>query len=119
MTESTTVDLRSIVEPLYRGKFWIQLLGVVSIIYGVLIALSIVGLLIAWIPVWSGILLMQIAGAATRVHVSGDAVEMHAIMAKLKLYFTIFGVLMLLGIIIAVLGMVFGIGTTMMLGSMQ
>ena len=52
--ESGTVDVRTIIEPLHRAKFWMQLLGVVMILYGVLIALSIVGLIVAWIPIWAG-----------------------------------------------------------------
>ena len=60
------VDIRGIVEPLYRGKFWMQLLGVVSILYGVLSAITVVGLIVAWIPIWAGVVLMQAAGAASR-----------------------------------------------------
>lgn len=119
MNDMNEVNLRSIIEPLHRGKFWMQLLGVVSILYGVLMALSIFGILIAWIPVWSGVLLMQVAGATTRVYETGDALEMRRVMTKLKLYFTIFGVLMLLGIVIMVLAMIFGIGAGLMMGDMQ
>lgn len=108
--ETGSVDVRSLIEPLHRGKFWMQLLGVVSILYGVLIALSIVGLIVAWIPVWAGVVLLQAAGAASRAFASGDALELKYALAKLKTYFTIFGVLMLIGIVLAILGMIFGIG---------
>jgi len=108
------VDIRGIVEPLYRGKFWMQLLGVVSILYGVLLAITIVGLIVAWIPIWAGVALMQAAGASSRAFEGGDAVEMARAMAKLKTYFTIFGVLMLIGIILTVVGMIFGIGAGLM-----
>ena len=108
------VDIRGIVEPLYRGKFWMQLLGVVSILYGVLLAITIIGLIVAWIPIWAGVVLMQAAGASSRAFERGDAVEMTRAMAKLKTYFTIFGVLMLIGIILTVASMIFGIGVGLM-----
>jgi hypothetical protein len=112
--DAGVVDIRGVIEPLYRGKFWMQLLGVVSILYGVLLAITIVGLIVAWIPIWAGVVLMQAVGASSRAFESGDAVEMTRAMAKLKTYFTIFGVLMLIGIILTVVGMIFGIGAGLM-----
>jgi hypothetical protein len=108
--QASSVDIRSIIEPLHRGKFWMQLLAVVSILYGVLLALTIVGLIVAWIPIWAGVVLMQAAGASSRAFQSGDALEMKHAMGKLKTYFTIFGVLMLISIILMIVTMVFGIG---------
>jgi hypothetical protein len=108
--QASSVDVRSIIEPLHRGKFWMQLLAVVSILYGVLLALTIVGLIVAWIPIWAGVVLMQAAGASSRAFQSGDALEMKQAMAKLKTYFTIFGILMLISIILMIVSMVFGIG---------
>jgi len=57
---------------------------------------------------------MQAAGASSLAFESGDAVEMTRAMAKLKTYFTIFGVLMLIGIILTVASMIFGIGAGLM-----
>ncbi|WP_416137916.1 DUF5362 family protein [Halomonas sp. HK25] len=109
--------LRDLVEPLYRGKFWMQLTGVMLILSGILTALSIVGLIVAWIPIWAGWVLMQAAGAAGRVYESGDPRDMKLALAKLKTYFTIFGVLILIYLTIAVGGMLFGaIGMTGMMG---
>jgi len=108
--QAGSVDVRSIIEPLHRGKFWMQLLAVVSILYGVLLALTVVGLIVAWIPIWAGVVLMQAAGASSRAFQSGDALEMKQAMGKLKTYFTIFGVLMLISIILMIVSMVFGIG---------
>jgi hypothetical protein len=108
--QASSADIRSIIEPLHRGKFWMQLLAIVSILYGVLLALTIVGLIVAWIPIWAGVVLMQAAGASSRAFQSGDALEMKHAMGKLKTYFTIFGVLMLISIILMIVTMVFGIG---------
>ncbi|HSM26990.1 MAG TPA: DUF5362 family protein [Thioalkalivibrio sp.] len=112
--QASNMDIRSIIEPLHRGKFWMQLLAVVSILYGVLLALTIVGLIVAWIPIWAGVVLLQAAGASSRAFQSGDALEMKQAMGKLKTYFTIFGVLMLISIILMIVSMIFGIGAGLM-----
>lgn len=114
MNQDSNTDLRNVIEPLHRGKFWMQLLGIVSILYGVLMAITIVGLIVAWIPIWAGVVLMQAAGASSRAYENGDALEMRQAMAKLKTYFTIFGVLMLIGIVLTVVSMIFGIGAGLM-----
>lgn len=111
---ATAPDIRSIIEPLYRGKFWMQLIGVMMIIYGVLTALSIIGIVIAWIPIWGGVVLMQAAGAVHRAYNGGESNEATYAMGKLRTYFTIFGVLTLIGLILMVLSLIFGIGAGMM-----
>ncbi|MCL7744772.1 DUF5362 domain-containing protein [Guyparkeria hydrothermalis] len=109
-TSSSAADARSIIEPLYRGKFWMQLIGVMMIIYGVITALSIVGIIIAWIPIWAGVVLMQAAGAVHRAYTSNEPQEASYAMGKIRIYFTIFGVLTLLGLIMMVVSMIFGVG---------
>jgi hypothetical protein len=109
-------DIQRLIEPLYRGKFWMQLVGVMLIISGVLTALSIVGILICWIPIWAGISLMQAAGSIDQAYITGDDAVAELAMRRLKTYFTIFGVLTLIYIVIGVLGMLFGLGAGMMSG---
>ncbi|WP_018948275.1 DUF5362 family protein [Thioalkalivibrio sp. ALMg11] len=106
--------LRELIEPLVRGKFWMQLIGVMLIISGVLTALSIVGIIIAWIPIWAGVVLMQAASASQRAFDSADPLEMKYAMSRLRIYFTIFGVLLLIYLILMVVGMLFGIGAGLM-----
>jgi hypothetical protein len=67
------VDIRAISEPLFRAKFWLQLVGVMMIIYGVLVAITIIGIIIAWLPIWMGVLLFQCAGQIERAHAADDA----------------------------------------------
>ncbi len=98
-----TTSVRSLIEPVYRGKFWMQLLGVMLIISGILTALSIAGILVAWIPIWAGIVLMQSAGAVHRAYTSDQPTEMRYAMGKLRVYFTIFGVLLMIYLVLLVL----------------
>lgn len=111
--------LRDLVEPLYRAKFWMQLIGILMILGGVISALSIVGLLVAWIPVWAGVVLMQAAGATQRAYDSSDAREMKFAMGKLKTYFTIFGVLALIYLVLGIGGMMIGLAGFGMMGGMH
>ena len=77
------------------------------IVQGVVTALTIVGLLIAWLPIWTGVLLVQSAGALENAQLSGDAFALKESFAKLRTYFVIQGVLYLVGIVLMVLYFVF------------
>lgn len=103
-------SLKELFEPLYRAKFWMQLIGVVLIIMGIFTALSIIGIVIAWIPIWAGVVLMQAAGSVDQAYSSGNTEAAATAMRRLKTYFTILGVLMLIYIALMVLGLLFGIG---------
>jgi hypothetical protein len=51
--------VRELSVPLFQAKGWLKFLGILSIIGGVFQALTIVGIIYAWIPIWSGVLLHQ------------------------------------------------------------
>ncbi|HEX7031342.1 MAG TPA: DUF5362 family protein [Gammaproteobacteria bacterium] len=94
--------------PLFNAKFWMKLMGVFMIIYGVLVALTIVGILIAWLPIWIGVLLFQAASAIDAAYSQGDADAAVRAADKLKVYFIINGVLLLIGIILGVIAFMMG-----------
>lgn len=96
--------------PLYSAKGWMKFLGVLAILYGVLTALSIVGLLIAWLPIWMGVLLYQAAEAAEGAVHANDAASLTRALSKLRTYFVIMGVLALIGLVVMLLGAVMGLG---------
>jgi hypothetical protein len=87
--------------PIFESKGWIRLLGVLAIVYGVLIALSIVGIIIAWLPIWMGVLLYQASSSVERAFRHGDEDAMVFCLYRLKTFFTIQGVLALIGLVIA------------------
>jgi hypothetical protein len=103
----STADVSDLALPLSMGRGWMKFVGIMSIIQGVFIALSIVGILVAWLPIWLGVLIMQAADAIERAQRSGDALAMKEAMGKLKTYFVIQGVLYLVGIVFMVLYIVF------------
>ena len=93
------MDIKTLSGTLYAGKGWMKLVGVMMIIYGALAVLTIVGILFAWLPIWMGVLLFQSAGAIERAYLAEDEVALQLSLAKLKTYFTITGVLTLIGLV--------------------
>ncbi len=107
MTEERNAIVRELSAPLAAGKGWMKFLGIVFIIQGVLVALSIVGILVAWLPIWIGVLLLQSAGSLEQAQASGDEAQFRRSMDKLRTYFVVLGVMALVGIAIAVMSMLF------------
>ncbi len=95
--------VRRVISPLAKAKGWMKLMGVLSIIYGVLIGITIIGLVVAWLPIWVGVLLWQSADKAELAAESGNETDAVEATSKLKTIFTIYGVLTLVGIVISVL----------------
>ena len=83
---------------------WLKFLGIVNIISGAFTALSLVGIIIAWLPIWLGVVLIQAASKATNANMSDDPKELVEMMDKLRLYFIIQGVLIIVGIGTVIIG---------------
>lgn len=88
--------------PIYQAKGWLKFLGVLSIISGVGQALSIVGILFAWLPIWMGVLMFQAGSNIESAAQFGDKFAFLRSMGSLKTYFVLQGVLTLLGILVTV-----------------
>lgn len=95
---ASTHPAQRIIEPIYASKGWMKLLGIVSIMYGALLAITIIGLLLAWMPIWIGVLLMQSAKKAEVAYQVGDEADAIESLSKLKTMFTIYGVLTIISI---------------------
>lgn len=81
------------------ASLWLKILGVGNIIIGVPTALALVGILYIWL----GVLLVQ-AGKAAEVATGPELIEM---MDKLRTYFIVNAILMLLGVLVMVLYIAF------------
>lgn len=99
-------EIRQISLPLYQSKGWIQFIGILSIIQGILAACSLFGIVIAWLPIWIGVILMQCAGSIERARTSGDRALLVSALDKLRLYFTIQGILTVVSLVIGVIVMI-------------
>jgi hypothetical protein len=113
--ETAMTDVRAIMRPLTDGKYWMKLLGIMMIISGALQVLSVIGILWAWVPIWLGVLLFQAANASELASNAGDAQAAARAADKLRLFFMIQGILMLIALVIIGLVMVFG-GFAMLAG---
>jgi len=100
--------VREIAAPLFTAKGWMKLLGVLMILYGAVMVITIVGIVLCWLPIWIGILLIRSAGSLEVAQISGDKFQLIEAMRRLKTYFTIYGVLAILGLIAMVMAMIVG-----------
>lgn len=98
-TEETSIQQLSV--PMYEARGWLKFLGVLSILGGIAQALSIVGILVAWLPIWIGILLYQAASSIEGAAQAGNRFAFLDALNKLKTYFVIQGVLSVISILIA------------------
>lgn len=85
---------------LFMAKGWMKLLGVLSIIQGVLLVFSIWGIIFCWLPIWVGIVLHRAAGRVEMAYLNGDRDMLRDATANLQRFFTINGVLALIYVVI-------------------
>lgn len=77
---------------------WLKFLGILNVIFGIPAVIVLVGIL----NIWLGVLLYQ-AGDAAQAATAEDLVT---VMDKLKTYFIVYGVLAIIGLVIAVAYMI-------------
>lgn len=104
--EEQTNLVKEISIPLYQARGWMKLLGILNIIGGVIAALTIVGIIFAWLPIWMGVILYQAGSSSEQSYFNGDKYSLNKSLNQIKLYFTINGVLALVGIIMWVIFMI-------------
>ena len=100
---SNTDLVRRFAGPLARASGWMKFVAILAIVTGALYVLTIVGIVVAWLPIWLGVLLWQAADAASRAEAEGDATLLDRALDRLRLLFTINGVVALVGIGLMVL----------------
>ena len=106
-----------LLRPLLDARTWMKILAVLAVIDGVLMAFTRWGILVAWIPIWMGVVLFQAASALDRAE-GGDGGAAVQAMGKLKTFFTIGGVAAIVFLVLAVLGMVGMAGVKLLFGGM-
>ncbi len=85
---------------------WLKFLGIINIISGAFTALSIWGIVIAWLPIWLGILLLQASGRISTSRFSQNRADLVTMMDKLRLYFVIQGILIIVTIAMVIIAIV-------------
>lgn len=101
--------IKEISLPIFQSKGWLKLLGVVMILQGIFMAITVFGIIFCWLPIWMGVLLFQAANQIEGAQFQGSKPHLLDALTKLKTYFMINGILMLVMIIIAGIGLlIFG-----------
>lgn len=100
--------VREVATPLFMAKGWMKLLGVLMIIEGAIMVITIVGIIVCWLPIWVGILLLRSAGSIEEAQLSGDKFQLMEGMRRIKTIFTIYGVLALIGLVAIVVALFLG-----------
>ena len=80
-------------------KGWLKFLGILNIVGGALYALTLVGLLIAWLPIWMGVLLVQAANRADRYLALRDPEAFVEMVEKFRTFWALLGILTLIGLV--------------------
>ncbi len=89
-----------------KSKGWMKFLGIIMIISGALTAISIVGILWAWIYIWLGILLLQAGNKATELLASKSPENLVEYQNKLSSFFQITGILTIVALGLAVIALI-------------
>jgi len=83
---------------------WMKFMGIMTIIGGGLQALSIVGIVIAWLPIWMGVVLVRAGSKAGEYADKGDSASLEGLTGQLKTYFTISGIMMIVSFAVMLIG---------------
>jgi len=105
--EQTNSDQANLIKevsiPVYQARGWMKLIGILMIIAGVGYCLTIIGIIIAWLPIWMGVILYQAGSSSEQAYFNGDKYSLLTSLNKLKLYFTIMGIMTLISIVLMVI----------------
>ena len=99
------MDLKELFVPISSRTGWIRFLGIFLIVYGVLIALSIIGIVIAWIPIWLGLLLTRTADASNSLMISNDSDYASELLENLGKFFKISGIVTVVTLVLSLVSL--------------
>jgi len=86
-------------QPLINARGWLKFLGIYSIVVGAIYCISIVGLIVGWLPIWIGVLLTKAAGNLEAIHRDSTGTSARYACSNIATVFTIIGVLTLIGLL--------------------
>lgn len=101
-------------EPLARRSGWLTFMAVLTFIYAGFCVLSIWGILVAWLPIWVGVVMIQASGAAKRAVASNSLEDAKIATGKLGFMFMLWGIVTIVSLALMLVVMMFGIGSAIM-----
>lgn len=91
-----------LVIPVQESKGWLKFMGVVLIASGILTALTLVGIIVAWLYIWLGVLLWQAGERANQAVQLREPVMLEQYLQKIKTVAVIAGVTTAVSIVLSV-----------------
>jgi hypothetical protein len=91
--------LRRVCGVVAGSSTWMKLLGVLSIVQGIMLIFTLWGILICWLPIWIGVILFKAAGDAEGAS-RGAAPRLMGFVERINRYFLIQGIVALITIIV-------------------
>lgn len=86
---------------------WFIVPALFFILGGVLYGITIIGLIVAWVPIWLGVLLFQANKALESARATGYRNDLMTAVEKIELYFRIIGIMYILSFVLMVLSFIF------------
>lgn len=105
--ELETPGSLGILQPLADVAAWSKVLAVSMILFGVIFILSIIGIVVAWLPIWSGVLLWQHSNSIAEARRLQDSAKLRHSIDKLATSIKIAAIFQ--AIIMALYALYFGI----------
>lgn len=93
-------DMKRVITPLYNAHGWIKVAGVISVVEGILTALSIWGIAICWMSIWLGVLLYSTSNKMKQAYEDDHAEHLEEAMQKFARYFKLFAIFQILAAVI-------------------
>jgi hypothetical protein len=85
-----------------KSATWMKLLGVLLIIDGIIMLISVVGILFCWLPIWLGVIIFKAAGDAETAN-KGVPQQLGEYVQKINRFFLIAGILALIYLIVVLI----------------
>ncbi|MCK5360254.1 MAG: hypothetical protein KAJ95_06480 [Gammaproteobacteria bacterium] len=86
-----SIQISTLIYPLYQSLFWMRLFAACLIFYGALITVTGIGVLVAWVPMWIGVLLLLVAKSISQAYTNNNEQALNLTLSRLKTIFTILG----------------------------
>lgn len=101
----------NIMEPISSAAGWMKFISVMFFVWAGLGILGSwgIGIIVAWLPIWMGVLIWKAATRAQAVMIDGSEYTAEAALASIKTYFTLMGVLMLLYVVLIIGVIIFAV----------
>lgn len=97
--EEQAQTIERIIYPLFKAQYWLKILGIAAWVIGILLTLTIVGLIFSWLFIWMGVLLFQMTGNIQKAYTYGDSQALRLVFRKLKILAILWGIFSILSLI--------------------